>query len=70
MFTYIVYSILLILLFKILSHFLKEKLKLDSQSVVLITGGCMGLGRKTALCFASKHKCNIIILDIREDLSS
>jgi len=29
----------------------------------------MGLGREIAFLFASKHKCNVIIYDIRTDLA-
>ena len=36
-------------------------------SVVLITGGCQGLGRELALVYAS-HKCKVVIWDITPSL--
>jgi all-trans-retinol dehydrogenase (NAD+) len=41
---------------------------ITAKDVVLITGGCMGLGKALAIECAKK-KCKLIILDIRSDLS-
>ena len=48
--------------------FLKKKV-ISSDSIVLITGGSMGLGRELAVTLASRHKYHIIVYDIRVDLS-
>ena len=47
----------------------KYKQKIDRNTNILITGGCMGLGFELCLIFAKKHQCNLIILDINENLS-
>ena len=69
MFAILAGSILfLILLPTIVRHFGPKK-QLTSESTVLITGGCLGLGKELALLFASKHHCNVIVYDIRDDLA-
>lgn len=47
----------------------RKRKVLTPDSTILITGGCMGIGRELALMFASNNKCNIIVYDIRADLS-
>lgn len=42
----------------------RTPLQLDSNSVVVITGACHGIGRRTALVLAEKYKCRLVILDI------
>ena len=46
-----------------------KKQEIDSNTNILITGGCMGIGYQLALILAQKHKCNLIIIDIKEELS-
>lgn len=41
---------------------------LNVDSVVIITGGCMGIGRVMALEIARLYHCVIIIVDKRRDL--
>ncbi|CAD8089821.1 unnamed protein product [Paramecium primaurelia] len=53
-----------------LTYFLlrkQKKIKLDSNMTILITGGCMGIGKQMCKLLAMKQ-CKIIILDIRKDL--
>lgn len=69
MLVFLVASILILFLLPIVMRHIGKKKQLTSESTVLITGGCLGLGRELALVFASKHKCNIIIYDIRADLA-
>jgi len=42
----------------------RSPLKLDKNSVVVITGACNGIGRQTARILAQRYKCKFIILDI------
>jgi len=58
------------ILFLTILKFIKVKKTLSPNSTILITGGCMGLGKEIALNFASNHKCNIIIYDIQTNLST
>ena len=46
----------------------KSKSKICSETVIILTGGCMGIGRQIALNFAEKNKCIIIIIDKAEEL--
>lgn len=46
----------------------KKALKLNSDSVVLLTGGCMGIGKKMAIHLAKTYNCYLIIVDRRKDL--
>ena len=43
----------------------KKPLQLDNKSVVVITGGCDGIGRLTALDLARRYKCKLVIIDIQ-----
>lgn len=45
-----------------------KPLNLDSDSVVIITGGCMGIGRIMAIEIANLYNSKIIIVDRRKDL--
>ena len=45
------------------------KQNFSEHSKILITGACQGLGRSLALLFARNHKCELILMDVREDLS-
>lgn len=62
MFAWIV--ILIIVYFVHRLYVKKTPLQLDSNSVVVITGACNGIGRRTALLLAERYKCRIVILDI------
>lgn len=62
-------SILILCLLPAIMRHVGRKKQLTSESTVLITGGCLGLGRELALLFASKHQCNVIVYDIRDDLA-
>ena len=55
--------------FLLIKNIFKKPKIISPSSNVLITGGCMGLGREVALLFASNHKCNVIIYDIRTELA-
>lgn len=72
---FILNLIFLFLLYKwidsyIILKYKKSKSEITSGTVILITGGCMGIGRQIALNFAEKNKCIIIILDKAEELSN
>jgi len=61
---------LLIVCLHFLTKLLAKKLpvKLDKNSFVIITGGCMGIGRQMALELAQLYNCRLLIIDIRKDL--
>ena len=40
---------------------------LDSNKTVMITGGCMGIGRLMVELLL-KFNCKVIVLDVRDDL--
>jgi len=73
-FDYFAYTCAAILLMIILSHILSSffgsntPLKLDRMSFVVITGGCMGIGKEMALELTRKYGCRLLIVDIRKDL--
>ena len=46
----------------------KKPVKLDMDSFVVLTGGCMGIGRQMALEIAKLYKCSLLIIDRRKDL--
>jgi NADPH:quinone reductase-like Zn-dependent oxidoreductase len=46
----------------------KEPLKLGKNSFVVLTGGCMGIGRQMALELARLYGCSILVVDRRKDL--
>jgi hypothetical protein len=48
----------------------RSRYPITRETRILITGACMGIGRLTALQFARKHRCRIIVIDIRADLSA
>ena len=48
--------------------FKKTTTKLDKESIVVLTGGCMGIGKQAALIIASTYKCKLVIIDLRKDL--
>lgn len=41
---------------------------LTSEKVILITGGCMGIGKELIQILINKFNCKVINVDIREDL--
>jgi len=43
-------------------------LKLTSDSFVVITGACLGIGREMAIEIAKLYHCKIMIVDYRDDL--
>ena len=43
----------------------KKPLVLNKDSVVVLTGGCDGLGRLTALNLAQKYQVKLVIIDIQ-----
>ena len=66
---FVIVMTLPVIVIAIVRKLIRKRKVLTPDSTVLITGGCMGLGRSLALTFAKNHKCNIIIYDIRADLS-
>ena len=66
----VAYIVLAIVLAHILSRLLskKEPVRLDKNSLVLIAGACMGIGKEMALELARLYHCRILILDLRSDL--
>jgi short-subunit dehydrogenase len=46
----------------------KIPVKLDRNSLVILTGGCMGIGRQMALELARLYNCRLLIIDRRKDL--
>jgi NADPH:quinone reductase-like Zn-dependent oxidoreductase len=65
------FSILIVVF--LAAHFISwlrrpSALKLRSDSLVVLTGGCMGIGRHMALELASLYGCRIVIVDRRKDL--
>ena len=58
----ILYILALLALFKILEY-LWDKIRfkhVNEGTVVLITGGCQGLGKELALVYAAHH-CHVVI---------
>ena len=43
-------------------------LKLTADSVVVILGGCMGIGKLMAIDIARQFHCTIIIVDVKKEL--
>ena len=43
----------------------RKPLQLDASSVVVLTGGCEGIGRLVTLELAKLYKCKLVILDIQ-----
>jgi hypothetical protein len=46
----------------------KTPIKLKVNSFVVVTGGCMGIGKQMALEIAKLYHCSIMIVDIKRDL--
>jgi NAD(P)-dependent dehydrogenase (short-subunit alcohol dehydrogenase family) len=61
--------ILFWVIYKVYKHFKGEKLKLDKDSVILISGCSRGLGQSTARKLMQKHNCTIINIS-RTDIDS
>ena len=62
--------ILCVIVFHLISKFKfrPKPLDLNSDSVVIITGGCMGIGKLMAIEIAKLYNSKIIIVDRRKDL--
>jgi short-subunit dehydrogenase len=63
----------LLILFKILSklkrnYLIKNQKYLNKDKTILITGGCMGIGHEMIKKLINKYNCNVINIDIRDDL--
>lgn len=43
----------------------RRPLILNSDSVVVITGGCDGIGRLTVLDLARRYQCKLVVVDIQ-----
>jgi all-trans-retinol dehydrogenase (NAD+) len=63
------FSILLLyyLIEKIREKKFKNQTYITKNSLILITGGCLGIGREIIHQLISKYKCKIINLDIRKE---
>jgi len=59
-----------IVLTHVISKFfmVKTPIKLKVNSFVVVTGGCMGIGKQMALEIAKLYHCSIMIVDIKRDL--
>jgi short-subunit dehydrogenase len=62
-----------LIIFKIISKLIRKyKIKnqkyLNQDKTVLITGGCMGIGNEMIKILINKYNCNVINIDIRDDL--
>ena len=69
-FIILLYILLIIISFLLIRKYLRErKFKsqkyLSNKTTILITGGCLGIGRELIDLFISKFNCQIINLDIR-----
>ncbi len=53
---------------KIRDLYLKNQNYLKSGKTILITGGCMGIGKEMIKILINKFKCKIINVDLRDDL--
>ena len=68
-FTLVVLFFLLIATHLVSNLFLANSpAKLTNNSFLVITGGCMGLGRQMAIEAAKVYHCTILIVDFRKDL--
>lgn len=66
LFSWIVTIVILIVVYKLHKRITKRKpLVLNKDSVVVLTGGCDGIGRLTAIELAKHYKSKLIILDIQ-----
>lgn len=66
------YFCILIILYQTIRYlFRKIKFKkqnhITNQTIVLITGGCLGIGRELIGCLINNFNCAVVNLDIRED---
>lgn len=66
----VAYGVLAITLAHILSRVFNktQPVRLDKNSLVLIAGACMGIGKEMALELARLYHCRILIIDLRSDL--
>ena len=61
--------VLLIVSAHLISKFFKkEPLEINKNSLVVIVGACMGIGKEMALELSRLFKCRLIIIDRRRDL--
>jgi len=64
----IVFFLLKIIFSRIRKSSLSNQKYLTREKVVLITGGCMGIGKELIKILINKFNCRIINIDIRDDL--
>ena len=65
--TWLILILIVLLLHRIHKFITKKKpTVLNKESVVVLTGGCDGLGRLTAIQLAKNYKCKLVILDFQE----
>jgi len=53
---------------RIREYKIKNQNYLTKEKVLLITGGCMGIGKEMIKILTNSYKCKIINVDIRDDL--
>ena len=59
----------IVILLHVISYFKRRKpVRLTKDSLVVLIGGCMGIGKVMALELAKKYQCNLIVADRRKDL--
>ena len=66
----LIYIILIIIAYYFLRNYIKEKQfnsqkYLSNETMILITGGCLGLGKELINLLITKFNCKIINIDIR-----
>ena len=53
---------------KLVNKYRKQSYKINSETTVLITGACSGIGKQLALNFAENFKCRLVIYDILDQI--
>lgn len=66
MFFWLIFIVIVLVLYRLNKLITKKKpLVLTKDSVVVLTGGCDGIGRLTAIQLAKHYQSKLVILDIQ-----